>query len=483
MVRLVITRTSLARIVGPTAFYSCGLALSALYAQTLDDAWLPLLWLSGAAAALAMWRQVRWPDDWSRYLSFGAVLLLMCAINRAFYIVDYLMVGARFDEWPFFVAAPKIAVFKGELLTVVGIFITVLAWQTAGGLAVRPAAVLDRLQTRKWLLAVLYGMSLVGLILSARLPLMAARLGQLLPTLLGVGVASAFLLPLAMFRMRLVRLGGVALLSAPYIVMASGAGMKENIILALLPLTVLSWSYLRHPILRVGMLVIGLMGLALITSYVEQFRDQVWRVRVAATENEVLESFIGALRSDEAGTVLSNGLTRFVARSNAAYAHGWAVSIADEQQRQPGLVFAPMAYVFVPRVLWPEKPEIRQGWEYSGLVFGDEFVAWSESSTAAGFYTSLYLGYGWPAWVAGAALVGILLATMSRAAQRLGGTFAAGLYILAMLPFALRLDETWSAGALSGPIISLVYVLSIVSLARAVEVLIPRGHRAGPVVR
>lgn len=471
------------QVIVPAVLYACGLAVSAIFASTLVDSWLPLLFLSGMAAAFVTWRQVPWPDDYSRYLSFGAVLLLMCVVNRLFYIADYLMAGARFDEWPFYVSSPELAVFKGEILTVTGILITVFAWLAAGGLAVRPAAILDGLERRKGTLLALYCMSLIGLILSARRPLLAASLGQLLPTLLASGIVSAYLLPLAMFRLRVLRLAGVALLTVPYVVAALGAGMKENIILALLPLTALTWTYLRHPVLRAGLLAIGVVGLAVITSYVEQFREQIWRPQAQATETEVLEDFVGALKSGEAATILSKGWTGFVGRSNAAFPHGWAVSIADEEEFQPALVFEPLTYVFVPRILWPEKPEIRQGWEYSGLVFGDSFMNWSDSSTAAGFYTSLYLGYGWLSWAAGAVLMGVLLAVLSRAAMRLGGPFAAGIYVFSMLPFMLRLDEAWSAGALSGPIISLVYVLAIVVLARGLQLFMPRGRLAGPAVR
>ena len=216
------------QVIVPAVLYACGLAVSAIFASTLVDSWLPLLFLSGMAAAFVTWRQVPWPDDYSRYLSFGAVLLLMCVVNRLFYIADYLMAGARFDEWPFYVSSPELAVFKGEILTVTGILITVFAWLAAGGLAVRPAAILDGLERRKGTLLALYCMSLIGLILSARRPLLAASLGQLLPTLLASGIVSAYLLPLAMFRLRVLRLAGVALLTVPYVVAALGAGMSNG---------------------------------------------------------------------------------------------------------------------------------------------------------------------------------------------------------------------------------------------------------------
>ena len=466
MTRIGEKRASLTWILGPIMVYLLGGLVSALVAGILGDVWLLALYVSGAATALLAWRWLRWPDIWARYFSFGAVLLLMCVLNRVFYVADYFMNGARFGEWPFFVQAPQVAVFKGEVMTVLGTLITVFAWRLAGGMRVSPAVVFEQPQAAYRVLLVVYLMSLVGLTMSQIEPTVAATLGQLLPTLLGLGLVSAFLLSLTKFRHGLVRLVSVAGLSVPFLITASGTGMKQNMILAVLPTALLAWRYFRHPVLRMGMVLAGGFALGLITSYVNSFRAEVWDQGNGSNSGQTLRYFVDEMQNDGFLNTVGNGLKDFVSRADASYEHGWAVSIADEQQFHPRLVFSPLAYAFIPRFLWPGKPEIRQGWEYSGLVFGQQYIAWSSSSTEAGLYPSLYLGFGWPAVVIGAILVGVLLAGMTRLAQRFGGPIAAGLYIFAMLPFILRLDETWAVGALTGPVISLVYLLVIVGLAR-----------------
>lgn len=90
-------------------------------------------------------------------------------------------------------------------------------------------------------------------------------------------------------------------------------------------------------------------------------------------------------------------------------------------------------------------------------------------------------GYGCFASGLGAILVGVLLAGMTRLALRFGGALAAGLYIYAMMPFMLRLDETWAVGAMTGPIITFAYVLAI-GLARVVAVMaLPLRHSGASV--
>ena len=137
-----------------------------------------------------------------------------------------------------------------------------------------------------------------------------------------------------------------------------------------------------------------------------------------------------------------------------------------------------MGYVFIPRMLWSGKPLIQQGQEYAGVVHGPQYMALSDTSIAAGFYASLYLGYGWIAFGMGASLVGLLIAALTRFAHRFGGSFGAGLFLFAMLPYALRLSEAWSVGAMTWPIVSLIYVLAILALARLVGVVMIRKRQS-----
>jgi len=56
------------------------------------------------------------------------------------------------------------------------------------------------------------------------------------------------------------------------------------------------------------------------------------------------------------------------------------------------------------------------------------------SSSAAGLFTSFYLGVGWLAVLVGALGVGAVLAVCTRLCRRLVGTIAAGLYVFSVLP-------------------------------------------------
>ena len=59
-------------IVRPTLIYLLGILLVAVLKVTESDIWLPALYLVGGIAAFAAWKSIRWPDNWLKYMSFGA---------------------------------------------------------------------------------------------------------------------------------------------------------------------------------------------------------------------------------------------------------------------------------------------------------------------------------------------------------------------------------------------------------------------------
>ena len=77
------------------------------------SAWVPGMYVAAALSAFLVWKLLRWPTEWDRYLSFGAVFLLACVLNRALYTLDFIIQGPRFADWPVYVSEPEWAVFKG----------------------------------------------------------------------------------------------------------------------------------------------------------------------------------------------------------------------------------------------------------------------------------------------------------------------------------------------------------------------------------
>lgn len=421
-----------------------------------DGAWLPPLYAGSAGGALYLWWRTRWPDDAARYLSFGGIGLLSCVAFHALAYVDYLNAGERFSEWPFPVADPVGAVFKGEVMTFVGTIAAIATWQKLGGLSGSAQALLEPTAhgaSRFFVLAYLVSVSAsVASIVTAET---VRELGHLIPILVALGAASVLVLPSLWAKSPIQRLFLSFVLSVPFVLASLGTGMKSQILIATLPVALNAWTYFRSTAIRLLLVVVTFTVVAIVTSYVGYFREQVWHKKREASASQVLEEFAEDAERDPAGT-LTTGLDSFVARSNMTFARAWGVTLADEQQREPELVLAPLLYLFVPRVFWPEKPANEQGQDYTVLVFGVD-----TSSTAVGLFTGFYLAAGWLCVVAGTLLVGASTAAGQVAARRLGGKVLESTYVIVLMPSLMTFSDSWPVAVIAEPLFAFVYLYLI----------------------
>lgn len=425
------------------------------------DSWLIVLYAAGAISAFAMWRLMPWVDRASQVVSIGAVLLLTLALNHLLYLADFVLSGSQLHLWPLNPSAPENALIAGEAMTVLGTFLTTLAWRWFGGMRVSPVSLFGEGATGFRVLCVAYVMSLAVVVLSSIGQQFGDRLGRLLPSLQVIGLLCCYLLPVKIVRNAAMRLALVVLMSAPFLASALGTGMKEAIIVSVLPIAVTAWQGMRSWVTRVTLIALGIAIFSFVGSYVNFYRANYWKTNTEVATQHALTSYIADASEGGVSDAAKSGGAFFLARNNASWYHGWAVSIANDIGLYPDLVFEPMVTVFVPRFMWPDKPRNIQGAEYTALVTGQAFVYEQGSSTATGFYTGLYLGGGWIAVLAGAILSGGVLAGMTRILFWLGGSLAGGLYMAAILPFTLRMSEEWPVSGLALPIITGCYVLAL----------------------
>lgn len=439
--------------------FAAGLAVALITLSDESAFWLVALLVSEIIAAALLWHRLPWSDTWSRYLGFGAIVLLACIVNRLLYVGDLLIAGDSRFAWPFYADSIAVSTLKAEVATFAGILLTTWAWVRGGGLRYSPGDALGvPAAALRPLMIATYLSSVAGLALALFAPVLLRATGQLLPILLGLGTASAFLLPVLLSQHRFVRIVLACALSLPFLYAALGTGMKENILLAMAPAAFYLWQLSRGGASRGLLVLVGVLAVGLITSYIQFYRGEAWHADRDIDQSQAMVEFAQSIESQGASATVLEGALDFLERNNASAYRGWAVEIADAEGYRPGLVFAPMAYVFVPRILWPGKPDVRQGWEYSGLVFGADYVSWSDSSLSAGLYPGLYMGMGWIAVAAGALLLGLMMAFATQLSAAIGGRVLSSMFALCMVPYALRLDELWTVGAFSAPLISLVYV-------------------------
>jgi len=335
---------------------------------------------------------------------------------------------------------------------------TISVWLLAGGKKLHAGQILDLdkslVEKALWLLYV-GGVAMIFLQIVGLAALDA--LGQLVPTLAGMASVAALALPILRLRKRLPRLTYAAALSMPMLYIALGSGMKEDLILAVLPVAFILWTSWKTPVERALIGVGAIIFIGFVTMYVGFYRDVAWKPGTDVEQTSILQDFADITEREGVFETFKEGIEGFTGRANASKFRTWAVIVADQRGYQPEMVLSPMMFVFIPRILWPEKPSIRQGWEFTGLIHGERIQNMIMSSTAAGFYPALYLGGGYGAVIAGAIGLGLLLAMLGKLAYRLGGKLFSSLFLLSLFPYLLRLEEKWTVIGLSMPIIMFVY--------------------------
>ena len=103
----------------------------------------------------------------------------------------------------------------------------------------------------------------------------------------------------------------------------------------------------------------------------------------SAFGNKLIETFLAKIDAEK----LLKGVDRTAARINLTNTHAWTMTIADNVGLLPDEIFGSLATIFVPRLIWPEKPIYDPGLQQSYRVFG--YHKRLVSSTAAGFVTEL----------------------------------------------------------------------------------------------
>lgn len=439
--------------------YLVGLTLASAMVLADLSYWQPEIYITGALSAYLAWRSICWPDKLARYISFGATLLLIFSASHVLFLIDFLVNDSDLSIGPIYTESTERDLLIGDALSFYGMLVTIGVWGALGGFKMGVGNKFDGLRKASKQLGFLYSIALSALVLSRSVGDAAQALGQLIPILLLLGLISSYLISEILLMNKIVRPPVCLVLSAPFIYWSLDSGMKEDIILSLLPTLIHLWRISSAVVYRVSAIIGVMVLVGVISSYVQFYRDTVWSGGESISIGSAVKVFIEE-RSSTEGADRKGGL-QFVSRTNASYHRGWAISAAHEYGYQPELVLYPLLYVFIPRLVWPEKPEIRTGWNYSGLIFGLDYISWSASSTAAGFYPSLYLGGGALVTAFGAVLAGLIIVGCTVVMERIGGDVGVALYVGILFRIALRFEESWPDGGFAGPVISLIYLILI----------------------
>ncbi len=423
--------------------------------------WVYVFFSGSGLAALIFWLRVPWPNLKSRYLSFGGVILLGFVLQHSLIVLDWYLQGGLLWRWPVTTIEPGVALLKGEVISFVGTMLMVISWLISGGLRNTVfSSVRSVPEGSPYLLIWIYLTGLTtAVFLRFEASIEALRMLGVYATLFASG--ATYLLAVQQ-RWPRTRLATAFFMTLP-LLMLSLSGMKEGMIIAALPLLLVAWATARTLVSRAIFVAFALIILLFATTFSNFVRQSYWTTGVEFSAPSALSGYLDYLAGVNTGDTSTEPLPQLTSRVNSSVYQPWGVIIADQRGFQPEMIFAPIVTVFIPRVIWPEKPNYTTGQEFTTLLFGENHGMGS-TSIGTGTFPAFYLGYGWTAVILGSVLLGAIVAITERLALLKGGETFALIFAYGLIPYALKMPETWPAGAITYPVITFVY-LSIIAMA------------------
>jgi len=376
--------------------FQVGLLYSAvaLPAQMFREAVTPdifLLFLSfwGSLCFFVLWRRI----DWSGYgfMSFGPLFLLASALFKLNSFLFILFYGNQIDEWPLHAPEPLLSVAYGQLIFVVGALLLVGTWLAFRGHE-RSIEIISSWRYDLPALGFAYVLG-VGAALSIRVfDLNLLFLGAIVSVVYYLGPISILLISLGSPHrrtwQRCVLLPSV--LSLPLIYAALHTGFKEHIMFSMLPILVGIFVVIKGKLART-LVCLTLGGLyVFMTAFVNIQRGLNWAEQDNLSVAQVLNITADAFRSDD--DLWGDTVRTALMRKHLLEINGWSFDIVEDIGHVEGFAPHHAFAVFIPRILWAEKPQFSPGNDFTGLAFGPEMG--ETSGTAAGFFSALYLGSG-----------------------------------------------------------------------------------------
>ena len=259
----------------------------------------------------------------------------------------------------------------------------------------------------------------------------------------------------------------------PFYLLALRSGMKGDFALVSLPI-------LMPILLRVtlGRLLVLVGFLLLVVVFVFPFSTE-WRKanweswggrEQNATVGQVTERVTRRWERDGIGTTALAGTTRWLARGTSSDIGGLVMRLADTRGHLGGILIEGLAYIFVPRFLWPDKPMVRPGAWFTWYLGGARTPESAGSATATMLGTELYWMFGVSGVLLWVPLLGMLYAWCWQRLMTLGASGTVALVgLFALLVRASELEATHTIYAVAEPIVYLVYLLGLYWLQRALS--------------
>ena len=249
----------------------------------------------------------------------------------------------------------------------------------------------------------------------------------------------------------------------PFLVLALRSGMKGEVALVMLPILL--------PVFR-RMTVVRFVFLGAFMLFVLLFLfpfSEAWRHANWAAWRGYENAGIPVVASRVFDQWADNGLVETAARSLASWATrgssaeagGLVMQLAERDGFIGPVLLEGLVTIFVPRVLWPDKPRYMPGAWFTWYLGQASSPATATTATAMMLPTELYWMFGLRGVVFGMSFLAVLYFVVWERLRRLSRTgLVPMLALFALLARSAGMEEVHTIYAVSAPVILLVYVIA-----------------------
>ena len=248
----------------------------------------------------------------------------------------------------------------------------------------------------------------------------------------------------------------------PFLVLALLSGMKGEVALVMLP--ILLPIFRRITAVRFVFLgALMLFVLLFLFPFSEAWRHANWagwhgyeNAGMSVVASRVFDQWADNGLVETAAQSLASWTTR----GSSAEAGGLVMQLAERNGFVGPVLLEGLATIFVPRVLWPDKPRYTPGAWFTWYLGQASSPETATTSTAMMLPTELYWMFGVIGVVVGMAFLSVLYFVVWERLLRLSRTGLVPMFALfALLARSAGMEEIHTIYAISGPVILLVYVI------------------------
>lgn len=256
---------------------------------------------------------------------------------------------------------------------------------------------------------------------------------------------------------------------APFLFLALQSGVKGEFALVALPILL--------PILR-RMTALRLLAVASFIAIVvlivfpisEEARLANW-ASYGGNENAGTAELLSRVKRkwDQEGIITTavDGAFSWLARGSTADIGGLVMQIADRDGHLGPELIKGLLYIFVPRVLWPEKPSFTPGAWFTWYLGHAPSPEAATSATATMLPTEIFWMFGWLGVLIGMILLGGLYALIWKALNGMSmRSLIAQLALFAFVIRAANLESSHSLYAVAEPVTFFVYVMIMITVQK-----------------